>query len=105
MNGLCPGDRIVYRDGECFGVARVDLVKDRHVTAFPFDPTNRRWSRRNRRIGHSFVIGKLPPREAADRIALRIERLRHQHEAQRQIAKRQFELSVCELIRSGTPQP
>lgn len=98
MNGLRPGDRVLYRDGDRFGVARVDLVRDRHLTAFPFDTTHRRWSRRNRRIGLSFVIGKLPPRENADRIALRIETLRHQREAQRQIAQRLFEESVKDLI-------
>lgn len=98
MNGLRPGDRVLYRDGDRFGVAKVDLVKDRHVTGFPFDPDHRRWSRRNRRIAVSFVIGKLPPRENADRIALRIEALRHQCEAHRQIAQRQFETAVRELV-------
>ncbi len=98
MNGFRPGDRVLYRDGDRFGVAQVELVKDRHLTAFPFDVAHRRWSRRNRRIAASFVIGKLPPREHADRIAARIEVLRHQREAQRQIANRQFEQAVLELV-------
>jgi hypothetical protein len=102
MNGLRPGDRVLYRDGDLFGVAKVDLVKDRHLTAFPFDTANRRWSRRNRRIAASFVIAKLPPREQADRIALRIERLRNEREAQRQIANRKFEESVRKLVTAET---
>ena len=109
MNGFRPGDRVLYRDGDRFGVAQVDLVKDRHLTAFPFDVTQRRWSRRNRRIAASFVIGKLPPREHADRIAHRIEVLRNQREAQRQIANLQFEESVRQLIHgvgtTETPRP
>lgn len=98
MSSFRPGDRVLYRDGDRFGVAQVDLVKDRHLTAFPFDTTHRRWSRRNRRIATSFVIGKLPPQEHADRIAKRIEVLSNQREAQRQIANRQFEQSVRELL-------
>ncbi len=98
MKGINPGDRVLFRDGDRYGVARVDIVGDRHVTGFPFDTAHRRWSRRNRRIAASFVIGKLPPREHADRIAQRIEILRHQREAQRQIAQRQFEQAVQELV-------
>lgn len=99
MNGIRPGDRVLYRDGDRFGVAQVELVKDRHLTAFPFDTTHRRWSRRNRRIATSFVIGKLPPQEHADRIAARINVLANQREAQRQIANREFEAAVRELAR------
>lgn len=98
MNGLRPGDRVLYRDGDRFGVAKVDLVKDRHVTGFPFDTARRSWSRRNRRIAASFVIGKLPPREDADRIAAKINRLTNEREAQRQIANRQFEEAVRGMI-------
>lgn len=109
MNGIRPGDRVLFRDGDRFGVAKVDLVKDRHLTGFPFDTTHRHWARRNRRIAASFVIGKLPPRENADRIALRIEALRNQREAQRQIANRQFEESVRQLVHTAaaaeTPRP
>lgn len=97
MNGVHPGDRVLYRDGDRFGVARVDLVKDRHLTAFPFDTARRSWSTRNRRIATSFVIGKLPPRENADRIAERINRLTNEREALRQKANRWLEDKVREL--------
>lgn len=98
MNGIRPGDRVLYRDGDRFGVARVDLVKERHLTAYPFDTTHRRWSRRNRRIAASLVIGKLLPPARADRIAAQIESLRNQREARRQIAQREFEDSVSMLV-------
>jgi hypothetical protein len=97
MNGIRPGDRVLYRDGDCYGVARVDLVGDRHVTGFPFDTTHRRWSRRNRRIAAAFVIGKLPARENADRVAIRIQRLRNERDAMRQRANRWLDESVREL--------
>ena len=97
MNGVRPGDRVLYRDGDRFGVARVDLVGDRHVTGFPFDTMRRSWSRKNRRIAASFVIGKLPPRENADRIADRINRLTNEREALRQKANRWLEDKVRDL--------
>lgn len=97
MNGLRPGDRVLYRDGDRYFVGKVDLVKERHVTAFPFDPLRRSWSSRNRRIAAAFVIGKLPPQEHADRIALRIERLRNQRDGLRMQANRWLEDQVREL--------
>jgi hypothetical protein len=105
MIGINPGDRILFRDGDQFGVAKVDLVKDRHVTAFPFDTANRRWARRNRRIPDSFILGKLPSQEHADRVALRIQRLRNERDAYRQTANRWFEDRVRELAALENQRP
>lgn len=97
MNGIRPGDRVLYRDGRSFGVARVDLVGERHVTAFPFDITNRRWSRRNRRIPAPFVIGKLPAHQHTDRVAARIDFFAKLRELERQRADREMEDQVRRL--------
>lgn len=97
MSTFRPGDRVLYRDGDRFFVGRVDLVKERHVTAFPFDTARRRWSSKNRRVPLNFVVGKLPPRENADRIAARISVLANLREAERQRANRQFEEGVRQL--------
>jgi len=105
MSGYRPGDRVLYRDGDRFFVGRVDLVKERHVTAFPFDTARRSWSSRNRRVPLSFVVGKLPPRENADRIAARINVLANLREAERQRANRHFEDSIRELVPTETPRP
>ena len=98
MTQVHPGDRILFRDGDRFGVARVDLVKDRHVTAFPFDMAQRRWSRRNRRIASSFIVSVLPRDGRSEQIALRINRLTNEREALRQQANRWLENSVRELV-------
>lgn len=97
ISGIRPGNRVLYRDGDRFGVARVDLVGDRHVTGFPFDMAARRWSRRNRRIAADFVIGKLPAHNHTDRIADQLETLRQLREAERQRANREFEERVRAL--------
>ncbi len=99
MSGFRAGDRVLYRDGDRFGVAKVDLVGDRHVTGFPFDTARGGWARGRRRIAVSFVIGKLPPRTNADQVAARINRLANQREALRQQANRWLEDSVRELAR------
>lgn len=98
MNGIRPGDRVLYRDGDRFAVACVDLVKERHLTAFPFDTGRRRWSRKNRRIPASFVIGKVSLQESPDCVAAKLNRLANEREALRQQANRWLEDSVRELI-------
>lgn len=98
MTQYRPGDRVLFRDGDRFGVARVDLVKDRHVTGFPFDTARRTWSSKNRRVPTFCILGKLPPQEHADRVADRINRLTNQREALRQQANRWLEDSVRQLI-------
>ena len=65
MSEYLPGDRVLYRDGDRFAVARVDLVNGRYLTGFPFCTVRRTWSAGRRRIAASFVIGKLPPQEHA----------------------------------------
>lgn len=97
MTGLRPGDRVLYRDGDRFAVVCVDLVGDRHVTGFPFDNTRRTWAAGRRRIATSFVLGKLPPRERADRIAAKINALTQQRDAMRRKANRWLEESVRQL--------
>jgi hypothetical protein len=99
MSDFRPGDRVLYRDGDRYFVGRVDLVKERHVTAFPFDTAKGRWAKANRRVPVGFVLGKLRPRENADQIAARLNRLANEREALRQQANRWLEDSVRELAR------
>lgn len=98
MSNIRPGDRVIYRDGDRFLVARVDLVKDRHLTGFPFDPVHRRWSAARRRIARDFVVDRLPASANTLSIAARIECLRNVREMQRQRANRELEQSVRQLI-------
>ena len=93
-----PGDRVLFRDGDRFGVAHVDLVKDRHVTGYPFDTTRRTWSSKNRRIGLSFVVAKLPRDAHPLAIAAGINRLTNEREALRQQANRWLEDRVRQLV-------
>lgn len=98
MSEVAPGDRILFRNGERFFVARVDLVKERWVTGFAFDPVHRRWSRARSRIARTSVIDRLSTTTTTEHLVARIEQLRNQHEAQRQKAKRELEQNVRLLI-------
>lgn len=99
MNGLRPGDRVLYRDGDSYGVARVDIVKDQSVTLRPFDLGKGSWSTKNRRMLPSFVIGKLSRREKnSDRAAEKVARLAMEREALRRQVDRQIESALRELL-------
>ncbi len=93
-----PGDRVLYRDGDRYAVARVDLVRDRHVTGFPFDTAHRRWSRVNRRIARDFILARLPSTEDPAAIAKRLAVLANQREAKRQEANTWLHQQVRQLI-------
>ncbi len=98
MNGITPGDRLIFRDGDRFGLARVDLVSERHVTAFTFDPRRQRYQRSRRRIPASFILAKLPEEAREDLLAARIDVLHHQREAMRQKANVWLREAVGELV-------
>ena len=98
-----PGDRVLYRDGDRYAVARVDLVKDSHVTGFPFDTAHRRWSRVNRRIARDFIVARLPFTEDPAAIAQRLTILANQREALRQQANRWLDESVRQLVQHREP--
>ncbi|MBA4766093.1 MAG: hypothetical protein H2049_00475 [Porphyrobacter sp.] len=99
MTAFRPGDRVLYRDGDSFGVARVDLVKDQSVTLYPFDLRSGTWSTKNRRLLRSLVVGKLSRREKnSDRAAEKVARLAQERDALRRQLDRQLESAVQELI-------
>lgn len=98
MNGIAPGDRVIFRDGDRFRVARVDLVSGGYATGFPFDPARGDWSRTNRRIAASFILAKLPKGKPAAPLAARIEALHQEREARRQEANHWLREAVGELV-------
>lgn len=98
MSDFVPGDRILFRDGDRFGVALVDIVKPGHLTAFPYDTRRQSWMRANRRIGRAFVLDRLSPDASAAEIAKRIHCLGNQRDAKRQQANRWLENNVRQLI-------
>lgn len=101
MSDFRPADLILYRDGDRYGVARVDLVREKHLTCFPFDPTHRRWSKINRRIARHLVIQRLSRFSRPAAIAAQIEALRHERDAKRQQANTWLETRIRELVQEA----
>jgi hypothetical protein len=97
MTDFLPGDRVLYRDGDRFAVARVDVVKDRFLTVMPYNTERRAWSIRQRRVARGFVLGSVPKTTNVRDLVVRIEALRNQREALRQQANRWLEDSVRQL--------
>lgn len=98
MNGITPGDQVIFRDGDRFAVARVDLVSGGYATAFPFDPARGIWSRKNKRIPAAFILAKVPRGKRAEPLAARIEALHQEREARRQEANIWLREAVGELV-------
>lgn len=78
------GDLVVFRTMTDGGIARVDLVRDRHVTAFPWRQADRRWERRRSRIDRRSVVAVLPGDADPAPIADQLNVLRNLRAAERQ---------------------
>jgi hypothetical protein len=103
MPDLTPGTCILYREGDRFAVARIDLVKDGHCTAFPFCPIRRRWLTTRRRIARDFIVAPVPAGADIAELVRRIECLRNQRDSKRQQANQWLQRRVLELTRQDEP--
>lgn len=101
MSDFRPGDKILFRDRGSFGLARVDLVRDRHLTCFPFDHARRRWARRNMRIAHHLVVERIEGAIDPARLARDIEALRNQRDAKRAAADAWLADQVEQLLQEA----
>jgi len=98
MIDVRPGDRVLFRELDSFGVAKVDLVRERHVTCFVYQPAYRRFSALRRRIPLTSLVRKIQRHEHSERIVKRIEALRNERNGKRIEAQRWFEARVADLI-------
>lgn len=103
MADLTPGTRVLYRDGDRYILARIDLVRDGYYTAFPFDPVHRRWERARRRIARSFIIAPVPPTVEDRALAARISALTNERNARRADANHWLESRLRELLQQEQP--
>lgn len=88
------GDLVVYRTACDAGVARVDIVRDRHVTVFPWRQADRRWDRRRFRLDRASIRAILPAETDPAPIADEFNVLRNQREAERAAARALFNQRV-----------
>lgn len=103
MHELTPGTRVLYRDGDRYILARIDLVRAGYYTAFPFDPVHRRWGRARRRIARSFIVAPVPPAVEDRAIAARINALTNERNARRAAANSWLESRLTELLQQEEP--
>lgn len=91
------GDLVVYRTLSGAGVARVQLVRERHLTAFAWRQGDRRWERRNFRIDREFVVARLDADTDPATIADQLNVLTNRRASERMQANRAFERRVDRL--------
>ncbi|MDZ4308408.1 hypothetical protein [Allopontixanthobacter sp.] len=93
------GDLIFYRDRTDFGVARVDLVRERHFTCFPWHDLLLRFDKRRQRIDRHRVIARLSQASDPAAIAARLNVLRNQRDGQRAAAHAAYLQSIEKLTK------
>ena len=103
--GLSPGDLIVFDQRSCLAgvyaehnVARVDVVRERHYTAFPWRMGDRAWDKRRSRIDAAKVIAVLPRDADVAAVAERLNVLRNQRDMERDAASLRYRRRVTEKL-------
>lgn len=94
-----PGDIVVYRTHSGAEVARVDLVRPTHVSAFPWRQADRRWERRRSRVFRRDLVKVLGPETDPATIADHLNVLANRWDAERRAAVRAFEERVSSFLR------
>lgn len=91
------GDRIVYSTFKGFGIARVALVRERHLTCYPWKMGDRRWALGWQRIPRAQIVAVLD--RATDHVALAetLNTLDHQHDAALANARKRHRAKVIKL--------
>lgn len=90
MRSAAPGDLILYADRTDYGVARVELVRDRHYTSFPWLHEHRRWDRRRFRVARPRVLAVLPASSDPAVIAEKLNLFANQRAAEKASAQSRF---------------
>lgn len=99
--GIAIGDHVLFSYQFGYGVARVDIVRDREVTVYPFNLAKLTWDRRNRRIMRGSIIGTLSPHVGIEAIAAALNRIQGEHEAKRRNADMQLQRKVAKMTHRG----
>ena len=98
LDEAAPGDIVVYRDRIDYGIARIDLLRERHVTCFPWRVGDRRWGKGRARIERSRVLAVLHEGADAAAIGEHLNIIKNQREMQKGAAQRYYHLRVRELV-------
>lgn len=104
-SSLAPGDLIVFEQRSAasgvyaeHNVAQVELVRDRHYTAFPWRLGDRAWDKRRFRIDRAKVLAVLPAGADVAAVAEELNVLRNQRDMERASANRRYGRRVLERL-------
>lgn len=100
MRSPAPGHLIVYRALSSVAVGRVDMVRERSLSAFPWRQGDRRWDRRLSRVDRRDVLavlsGSTDPAPIADQFNVLVNR----RAAEKAAAQRLFDERVKRVVSS-----
>ena len=100
MPSASPGDLILFADRTDCGVARVDLVRERHYSAFPWRNKFGLWDRRRFRIQRWKVLAVLPATADPEPIADQLNVYLNQCAGEKASAQARFMRRVQGLAKS-----
>lgn len=105
---LAPGDLIVFASKGCATgvfadhlVARVEAVRDRDLTAFPWRGGDRRWEKRRFRIDLNKVVQRLPDDADVEAVFDRLNVLRNERDLRKARLERDYRAKIVTVARSG----
>jgi len=90
MRSASPGDLILFADRTDYGVGRVEIVRDRHYTSFPWLHEHGRWDRRWSRVSRSRVLAVLPATADPASIAEKLNQFANQRAGEKAAAQSRF---------------
>ena len=102
MSDFSKGDLVLFKYLDQFMVLRVEFVRAKTLTGFPYVTNTGRWSKLRRRIDRRAVIEKLVPATDVPAFMYQVEALRHRRDAKLQNAKAWFQHEVFELAREAS---
>ena len=100
IEAVNPGDIILYSDRGAFALAKVDLVRPRHFTSFPWSLAYRRFEKRRKRIERIRFVALLPGHADLDAISQKLTVLKNLRDSQHSAAERQYRRRACEAVQA-----
>lgn len=96
-----PGQIVVFRGLDSYGIARVEQVKERICTSRAWDGGNRRWAGTQKRIKRSQLEAVLPDGADVAELADRFTSLANRYDFERRQARADFHFNTRKLLKEG----
>jgi len=107
MPDVQPGDIILFTERGVHNLAKVDLVRAKHLSSFPWSLAHRTFERRRRRVDRRRFLAVLPETANLDAISEQLTILKNKRDmelskAERLYFERALGVALAEPVRTGS---